>query len=203
RTIGGSIGMPPAMTSWGIALATLVCGLIAVLASHRRRDPKLEGRRLDWTIGQARQCLESGRPDEALGFLDALPVDEREGDLYPAYRSSALARLGRLDEAVFYLREIAGASSSELIKLQLAAVELLRGEALAASRLLDDVLESDQGNTAALALAGIVRYELGDLDGAQEICDRLEPHRPDNGRLQALRAIVAIDRGVSPDDWER
>src|SRR5690606_13354457 len=42
-----------------------------------------------------------------------------------------------------------------------------------------------------------------DLDGAQEICDRLEPHRPDNGRLQALRAIVAIDRGVSPDDWER
>ena len=181
----------------GSAALIISIGLFA-MAWYVVRNCRPALSRTERNISKARlelhEALMQGRTSVGLSII------ERALARYPMDRGLAQTRgwllidLGRLDEAVTVLEGLNGFGQAEH---HLAYAEFERGNLYRAAELMARVLEGI-GADGALGLAGLIAFENGQLDAAEEFflkAGGLDEEEDRNAFAIAGRALVALERG--------
>jgi Zn-dependent protease with chaperone function len=148
------------------------------------------------TMVNAAGAFDEGRTEESLAIID------RGLSRYPTSRHLAMTRgamllhLGRLDEAASALEALrAGEEDYGMADVNIATLELLRGNLDRAGMLVEQVIVKAPELDGMLHLAGLIAYERGLLDYADE--KFLGASRVKANDVVSLcgRALVALERG--------
>ena len=158
------------------------------------------GEAADWLVQQAGELVRRGAAAELLRAIDSVPPDRRPLPLR-AERARALLHVLDFGRALAEFRALAGSDESapDDLKISLAQVALLTGEARLARDTLDAIIRrGDVGlrhrARAAVTLAVACSY-LGDGDRGRRVLAALEPELADPNQASVLAAYRAFTLG--------
>ncbi len=161
---------------------------------------RLEPRRASAMVrlGQVRLAMRDGKKAEA-HFRQAIATHPRLGAAHRGL-ASALAREGRLQEAIASAQEALRVSSWQDVeaKFLLASFHHDAGQARAAEQLLTEILVAQPEWQPALLLQAMVKLDLGKTDEAAALLDRVARRDPTSVWARFGLAVLQRTRGQLP-----
>ncbi len=130
--------------------------------------------------------------------LDGVGRDDAEGESVTTWLVAAIAAFVGI---VIFLAAFRARSAVAPTVTKPAADAAVRGETEQATRLIEQVLSSDERNAEALFVRACIRIQAGDLKAATEDTNQLESLRGKLPEVRILRELVVARGQTPPTGW--
>ncbi len=152
-----------------------------------------------WDLSARRNLVrllrETGRPGEALGHLELLSLLLPQEEAPRLQAAEAALQAGKPEKALGYLPTLEASAQADYLA-GLALLEL--GRRMEAAAALEQSLEKQRFQPLAWYRLGLARYELGELEGAEEALRTALAQEPNLTDCLPVLARIYLAQGLIP-----